>query len=115
MAPRRQLKAPQTAHYGPLAPISIPDAIRQEYADLGEVISRKFGVESARPFQIDGVLYQAMGCDAILHAGTGLGKTLVATTVHAIDKPMFKDRVTIMVSPLIALQSDMVSMHILSN
>lgn len=50
-----------------------------------------------------------MGWDAVLHAGTGGGKTGVAAGPYVLEEN--KARLTIMVSPLIALQLDMVGSH----
>lgn len=45
--------------------------------------------------------------DVIVHAGTGLGKTAIAAGPHVHTRS--KGKVTIMVSPLIALHDKMVS------
>lgn len=98
----------QTTRYGPVNPVSISESIRQQFCNLDELMRQQFGVPTIREFQIDGVLYQAMGCDAVVNARTGLGKTLVAAGLYAL--PEFKEKLTILISPLIALQSDMVSL-----
>lgn len=98
----------QTTRYGPANPITIPESVRQQYHDIDELMCWQFGVPTIRNFQTDGVLYQAMGCDAVVHAHTGIGKTLIAAGLHAL--PEFKEKLTILISPLIALQSDMVSL-----
>ncbi|CAE6481976.1 unnamed protein product [Rhizoctonia solani] len=91
--------------YGPTNPIAIPSTIRQRYGNLGELMGCHLGLPSIRPFQLDGVLYQVMGTDAVVHAGTGLGKTAIASGLYAL--PEYANKLTIMVSPLTALQSDM--------
>ncbi|KDN47382.1 hypothetical protein RSAG8_03522, partial [Rhizoctonia solani AG-8 WAC10335] len=91
--------------YGPTNPIAIPSTIRQRYGNLGELMGCHLGLPSIRPFQLDGVLYQVMRSDAVVHAGTGLGKTAIASGLYAL--PEYANKLTIMVSPLTALQSDM--------
>lgn len=59
-----------------------------------------------RPFQMEAVRAQLKGLDAIVHAGTGLGKTAIAAGPHA--HPSAKGKVTLMVSPLLALHDEMV-------
>lgn len=60
-----------------------------------------------RVFQKQGVEAQLLGKDAVVHAGTGSGKTAIAAGPHV--HPKSKGKVTIMVSPLIALQTEQVS------
>ncbi|KAF6759687.1 P-loop containing nucleoside triphosphate hydrolase protein [Ephemerocybe angulata] len=61
---------------------------------------------SPRQFQLDAVKAQLEKKDVLIHAGTGSGKTVVAAGPHA--HPLAKGKVTIMVSPLIALQEEQV-------
>lgn len=60
-----------------------------------------------REHQIQGVRAQLLRRDIIIQAGTGSGKTAIAAGPHALDKA--KGCITIMVSPLIALQEEQVS------
>ncbi|KDR71310.1 hypothetical protein GALMADRAFT_1345788 [Galerina marginata CBS 339.88] len=55
---------------------------------------------------MEGIIAQLKRQDVLIHAGTGMGKTAVAAGPHA--HPSAKGRVTIMVSPLIALHDEMV-------
>lgn len=57
-------------------------------------------------FQIDGVRAQIEGVDAIIQAPTGAGKTAIAAGPHLW--PGNEGKTTIMVSPLLALQNEMV-------
>ncbi|EIW77928.1 P-loop containing nucleoside triphosphate hydrolase protein [Coniophora puteana RWD-64-598 SS2] len=56
--------------------------------------------------ELDLAVAQEQRQDAICHAATGLGKTFVAAAPYALNRN--KDKVTIIVSPLIALQDEMV-------
>jgi len=72
------------------------------------MISNKFQWEhSPRPFQLDAIRAQLKGLDVIVHAGTGQGKMGIAAGPHA--HPSAKGKVTLMISPLIALHDEMVS------
>jgi superfamily II DNA helicase RecQ len=53
-----------------------------------------------------GIIVQLKRQDVLIHAGTGMGKTAVAAGPHV--HPSAKGRVTLMVSPLIALHDEMV-------
>ncbi|KII85582.1 hypothetical protein PLICRDRAFT_178633 [Plicaturopsis crispa FD-325 SS-3] len=73
---------------------------------LGELVKSKFGLKyDLRQFQVDAVEAQLMQKDVLVHAGTGLGKTAIAAGPHA--HPSAKGKVTIMVSPLLALHDEM--------
>ena len=61
----------------------------------------------ARQFQLEAISAQLKGEDAIVHAATGSGKTTIVAGPHAL--PTNKGKVTIFVSPLIALQEEMVN------
>lgn len=60
-----------------------------------------------RAFQSQGIHAQLLDKDAVVYAGTGFGKTAVVAGPHV--HPKSKGKVTIMVSPLIALQDEQVS------
>jgi superfamily II DNA helicase RecQ len=70
-----------------------------------DTLSEKWGF-SPRSYQMKGIIAQLKRQDVLIHAGTGMGKTAVAAGPHA--HPSAKGRVTIMVSPLIALHDEMV-------
>ncbi|KAG8704039.1 hypothetical protein FRC08_002483 [Ceratobasidium sp. 394] len=80
-------------------------AVRNKYKDLGRLMCEHFGWESAHQFQIDGTLLQLLRHDTIVHVGTGRGKTAVAAGPFVL--PENAQKVTIVVSPLIALQEEM--------
>lgn len=60
-----------------------------------------------RPMQTEAGIAQLDGEDVIVHAPTGLGKTGIVAAPYAF--PENNGRVTIFVSPLIALQEEMVT------
>ncbi|KAH9481944.1 hypothetical protein JR316_0006474 [Psilocybe cubensis] len=59
-----------------------------------------------RDFQLEAIKAQLQNCDVLIHAGTGSGKTFIAAGPHAHEKT--EGMVTIMVSPLIALQDEQI-------
>ncbi|KAJ3541715.1 hypothetical protein NM688_g6047 [Phlebia brevispora] len=79
----------------------------QELQDLTAAMQREYGWDSEpRPFQIAGVKAQLEGNDLIIQAATGAGKTAVVAGPHL--SPRAKGKISIMVVPLLALQSEMV-------
>ncbi|KAF8595438.1 P-loop containing nucleoside triphosphate hydrolase protein, partial [Ceratobasidium sp. AG-I] len=58
-----------------------------------------------KQFQVDGTILQLMKKDGIIHSGTGSGKTAIVAGPYVY--PENSHKVTIMVSPLMALQADM--------
>ncbi|KAF8952572.1 P-loop containing nucleoside triphosphate hydrolase protein [Flammula alnicola] len=70
-----------------------------------ETLAKTWGFQP-RNYQMDGIIAQLKRQDVLIHAGTGMGKTAVAAGPHA--HPSAKGKVTIMVSPLIALHDEMV-------
>lgn len=64
----------------------------------------------ARQYQIDGIEAQLQMRDVLVHAGTGMGKTTIAAGPHA--HPTSAGKVTLMISPLIALHDEQVSSSI---
>ncbi|KAJ7591851.1 P-loop containing nucleoside triphosphate hydrolase protein [Mycena floridula] len=74
---------------------------------LEEQILKLFGwIMPLWPFQLEGIKTALLGKDVLIHAGTGSGKTVVAAGGHA--HPSAKGKVTLMVSPLIALHDKQV-------
>lgn len=63
-------------------------------------------------FQVQAIEAQLLGKDGVVHARTGSGKTAIAAGPHVHEKS--KGKVTIMVSPLIALQNEQVSREIIT-
>ncbi|KAE9385324.1 P-loop containing nucleoside triphosphate hydrolase protein [Gymnopus androsaceus JB14] len=60
-----------------------------------------------RDFQINAIQHLLCGKDVLVHAGTGSGKTAIVAGPHV--HPSSKGKVSIMVSPLIALQDEQVN------
>ena|SRR5882762_750502 len=59
-------------------------------------------------FQMEAIEAQLKLLDVLCHAGTGLGKTAIVAGPHM--HPSSKGKVTLMVSPLIALHDEQVSL-----
>ncbi|KAG9083817.1 hypothetical protein FS749_005711, partial [Ceratobasidium sp. UAMH 11750] len=83
----------------------IPLPIRQRYQHVASLMCHQFKWKEARAFQVNGALLQLARCDAIIHVGTGRGKTAVAAAPYVLDEN--KTAITVLISPLIALQSEM--------
>jgi superfamily II DNA or RNA helicase len=67
-----------------------------------------------RDFQIQATQALLAKKDIIVHAGTGFGKTVVAAGIHAV----VKGKITLMISPLIALHEEQMcnqTKHLTSN
>ncbi|KAI0077523.1 P-loop containing nucleoside triphosphate hydrolase protein, partial [Panus rudis PR-1116 ss-1] len=74
---------------------------------LAEKMRLEFGWESEpRNFQIEGTRAQLEGTDMIIQAPTGCGKTAVAAGPHVW--PSSEGKITIVISPLLALEEEMV-------
>lgn len=98
MPPKRHLENPVVPHRW----------TQQDLQGLSEKIRSKFQWEHVpHTFQLKAIESQLLQKDVLIHAGTGSGKTVVAAGPHAHEK--CKGKVTIMVSPLIALQEEQVS------
>lgn len=82
----------------------------QELEALEKAIGEQFGWQDGpKEHQMRAILAQLQGRDCLVHAGTGSGKTGIAAGPHV--HPSSKGKVTIVVSPLIALQEEQVSLH----
>jgi ATP-dependent helicase YprA (DUF1998 family) len=80
----------------------------EELAGLKDKIAIEFGwKDGPQIFQMDAINAQLQMHDVLVHAGTGMGKTGIAAGPHL--HPSAKGKVTLMVSPLIALHDEMVS------
>lgn len=80
----------------------------QDLQDISQKIKEKFNwTHELREFQEKAVVAQLTRKDVLIHAGTGMGKTVVAAGPHAHEAT--KGMVTFMVSPLLALQEEQVS------
>jgi superfamily II DNA helicase RecQ len=97
--------------HSPAQPQNVPErhaCTTEELQGLDEKIKNQFGwINGPRTFQMKGINAQLQLRDVLIHAGTGLGKTGVAAGPHV--HPSAKGKVTIMVSPLIALHDEMAS------
>lgn len=80
--------------------------LRAKHKDLGEKMCQQFAWAEAHPFQLDGVLLQLARQDTIVHVGTGRGKTAIAAGPYVLEENAKKT--TILISPLVALQEEMV-------
>lgn len=79
----------------------------QDLQNIGQKIKEKFKLTyDPRPFQEKAVVAQLLRKDVLIHAGTGMGKTVVAAGPHAHEAT--KGMVSFMVSPLLALQEEQV-------
>ncbi|KDN49102.1 hypothetical protein RSAG8_02455, partial [Rhizoctonia solani AG-8 WAC10335] len=84
----------------------IPPSVCNKYNGLAISMAQQFGWDKAQTFQIDGTLLQLMHRDTIIHVGTGRGKTAVVAGPYVLDENRHK--LTIFISPLMTLQSEMV-------
>ena len=62
-----------------------------------------------RDFQLDLVQAQVEGRDTVCQAATGMGKTAVAAGPFLLEENF--DKVTLLISPLVGLQEEMVRMY----
>ncbi|KAJ7768939.1 P-loop containing nucleoside triphosphate hydrolase protein [Mycena metata] len=80
---------------------------KAELVGLADLMRTKFeSPHRARQYQMDGIEAQLQMRDVLVHAGTGMGKTTIAAGPHA--HPMSAGKVTLMISPLIALHDEQV-------
>lgn len=80
--------------------------------DLGQKIKQCFKwTHTPRDFQMEAIRAQLQRRDVVVHAGTGSGKTFIAAGPHAHEET--KGKVTLLISPLIALQDEQVSRDVL--
>ncbi|KAI0073052.1 P-loop containing nucleoside triphosphate hydrolase protein [Panus rudis PR-1116 ss-1] len=78
-----------------------------QVAELGETMQKTYGWDAPpRYFQLEGARAQLEGVDMIIQAPTGFGKTAVAAGPHLW--PESKGKITIVISPLMALEEEMV-------
>ncbi|KAG8744394.1 hypothetical protein FRC12_014801 [Ceratobasidium sp. 428] len=83
----------------------ITQETRERFKDLESRMRNQFRWEKAQEFQVNGALLQLVKCDAVIHVGTGRGKTAVVAAPYVLDEN--KGNTTLLISPLIALQSEM--------
>ena len=79
-----------------------------ELLNLPELIETHFKTwtDGARDFQLESMEAQALGKDVLIHAATSSGKTGIAAGPHLL--PSSKGKVTLFVSPLLALHDEQV-------
>ncbi|KAJ6450297.1 hypothetical protein C8R45DRAFT_849132, partial [Mycena sanguinolenta] len=74
---------------------------------LEDEIKTKFQWEhDVKPHQLEGIIGKLQMRDVLVHAGTGSGKTAIAAGPHAHKSS--EGKVTLMISPLIALHDEQV-------
>lgn len=71
----------------------------------------QLGGKEPREVQVELAVAQEERKDGLGQLPTGHGKTYIAAAPYALKKNIDDKRVTLMVSPLIGLQDEMVSMH----
>ncbi|KAJ7035030.1 P-loop containing nucleoside triphosphate hydrolase protein [Mycena alexandri] len=80
---------------------------KAELVGLADLMRAKFeSPHRARQYQMDGIEAQLQMRDVLVHAGTGMGKTTIAAGPYA--HPTSAGKVTLMISPLIALHDEQV-------
>jgi replicative superfamily II helicase len=77
--------------------LNLPDLIKTHF---------KTWTDGARDFQLESMEAQVLGKDVLIHAATGSGKTGIAAGPHLL--PSSKGKVTLFVSPLLALHDEQV-------
>lgn len=83
----------------------------QDVLALKDAMKKKFRWDNEpRLFQLNAVRAQLEGIDVVIQAPTGAGKTAIAAGPHVW--PTMKGRITIMVSPLLALEVEMVKFRV---
>lgn len=97
----------------PRKPAALTDEERkarlEELSHLPEFVKAKWPSWSDKVLQehqSEGTHCQHLGVDVMIHAGTGSGKTTTVAAPHAL--PSNAGKVTLMVSPLIALHEEQV-------
>lgn len=85
--------------------------ILQELKQLPELIKKNNAgwKDGTKDFQLQAIRAQALGQDVLVHAATGSGKTGIAAAPHLL--PLSKGNVTLVISPLLALQDEQVFIY----
>ncbi|KAF8960172.1 hypothetical protein BDZ97DRAFT_1760966 [Flammula alnicola] len=83
-------------------------ALEKEFEQLPNLVKTHFKkwTNGAREFQLSCMRAQVLKKDTLLHAATGAGKTGIAAGPHLL--PSSKGKVTLVVSPLLALEDEQV-------
>lgn len=84
-------------------------AVEKELEELPTLIKKKFKkwTTGARDFQLKCMRAQVLKQDVLLQAATGSGKTGIVAGPHLL--PSSQGKVTLVVSPLLALENEQVS------
>ncbi|KAF8602551.1 P-loop containing nucleoside triphosphate hydrolase protein [Ceratobasidium sp. AG-I] len=77
----------------------------EEIKSIEPQLCKKFGWNTVRPFQLNGIRALLQGRDTVIHVATSMGKTAVAAGPFALDSAA--KLVVIYVIPLLALQDEM--------
>lgn len=83
----------------------------EELAQLPEYVKTNlpsWSDKEPQEFQLDAIRATHLGEDAVVHASTGSGKTFIAAAPHFLPSNQGKGKVTLLVSPLIALHEEQV-------
>lgn len=104
---QKRLRKPEDAHTVPCqTPVEALQPLgASNLKDFQGLFKTRTG-HTPKPFQIEAVLAQVTQKDVVVHAGTGSGKTAIAAGPHLLPKS--KGRVSILVSPLLALHEEQV-------
>lgn len=107
--PRRHSPHPKWTQPCPnILPEKRPILSTNDVKLLAEKMSQQYGWDAPpRNFQLEGVRAQLEGTDMIIQAATGAGKTAIAAGPHTW--PTSAGKLTIVISPLLALEEEMVS------
>ena len=116
---RRHIKRKTSLKVSPLglrtdkAKVAELAARAEELRKLPDLIKTHFKTwtDGARDFQLESMEAQVLGKDVLIHAATGSGKTGIAAGPHLL--PSSKGKVTLFVSPLLALHDEQVEIFYL--
>ena len=84
----------------------------KESENLHNLMCKQFNGKEPHHFQVNLMKAQEEWQDAICQAATGMGKTAITTGPYVLPKNV--KRVTVMISPLIRLQNEMVGQQLIS-
>lgn len=93
----------------PLSPEDLAARLK-ELERLPELVKEHYKTwpDGAAEHQLEGMRAQHLGKDFICHAGTGSGKTGIAAGPHLLESNKKAKKVTLFVSPLLALHKEQV-------
>lgn len=70
--------------------------------DVDAILKTKFKFEQFKPLQLQVINAVLNKCDAIVLMHTGYGKSLTYQIPAMIQSPQFKNKITVVFSPLVA-------------